>query len=154
MAETRARGIVVAGHGVASGRRPDPRFPSGSIALQAPLFRARGVDLAELLGAEPMMGTINLDVSPLAPTVIQPEIVLPGIVWSSHMPPENFWLFRARLTHADRTYRAVIYMPDPATKPAHFQPARVVEIVAAPVPGLDRGDAVDLAADAAFVRFA
>ena len=153
MSDASVSGIVVAGHGVASGRCPDPRFPSGSIALQAPLFRERGVDLAVIVGGDPVLGTINIDLSPLTPAVAEPEILVPGVTWSNHMPTENFWLFRARLRHAGEMYRAVIYMPDPATKPAHFQPARVVEVIAARVSGLNAGDYVDLAADPAFIRF-
>ena len=39
-----AKGVVVAGHGVASGRASDSPFAAGTIELQAPHFRARGLD--------------------------------------------------------------------------------------------------------------
>ncbi len=148
-----ASGIVVAGHGVASGRSSDPRFPGGTIALQVPVFLDRGVDLTDLLGASPFLGTINVDMSPAAPSVIAPEIAVPAVTWSTRVPPENFWLFRAGIAHAAHLYPALIYMPDPATKPDHVQPATVIEIIAPWVPALVVGDTLGVATDQSRLRF-
>jgi hypothetical protein len=149
----RACGVVVFGHGVASGAAADPRFPRGTIAMQAPLFRARGVDLAALIGAEPVMGTVNVDLTPAAPRVLVPEIELRAVRWSPTMPAENFWLFRTAIEHVQRTHSALIYMPDPATKPEHHQPSGVVEIIAPRLEGLRLGQMVVITADANFIRF-
>ena len=35
-------GQIVEGHGVASGRAGDPRFPEGTLALQWPIFEKNG----------------------------------------------------------------------------------------------------------------
>jgi hypothetical protein len=149
----RACGVVVSGHGVASGAAADPRFPRGTIAMQAPLFRARGVDLAALIGAEPVMGTINVDLTPAAPCVLAPEIELRAVKWSPAVPPENFWLFRAEIDYAHRTHKALIYMPDPTTKPEHHQPSGVVEIIAPRLEELRVEKTVVITADATFIRF-
>ncbi|WP_419826231.1 hypothetical protein [Sphingomonas sp.] len=149
-----ASGIVVTGHGVASGRAADPRFPAGTIALQAPLFRARGVDLAALIGAEPVMGTINVDLAPAVPRVLAPEIELRDVVWSPVMPAENFWLFRATVDVPGSLHHALIYMPDPATKPEHHQPGSVIEIIAAHTGGLSGGQKLRISADPSYIRFA
>lgn len=153
MNELTACGIVVAGHGVASGRAGDPRFPGGTIELQIPVFRARGVDFARLLRAEPFVGTINIDISSLTPEVLRPEIALADVTWSPQAPPENFWFFRIMLSHCDQRYDALIYMPDPATKPEHFQPANVIEIIAPPIMGIEVGTRVTIGVEPGFIRF-
>ena len=42
---------------------------------------------------------------------------------------------------------AWIYWPHPETKPEHFQPGGVAEVIAPPVPGLAYGDRVALETD-------
>ena len=39
-------GIINKGHGVASGASTSSPYPTGSIAMQAPFFKARGLDLS------------------------------------------------------------------------------------------------------------
>ena len=151
--KARVSGIVVAGHGVASGQCGDPRFPAGTVAMQAPVFRTRGVDLDALLGAEAFLGTINVDVSPAKPLRIGAEIELTAVAWSPEMPPENFSLLHATIKHAGTLYPALIYMPDPATKPEHFQPASVIELIAPRVPELAGGDVVEVIANLSHIMF-
>ena len=50
-----AVGLICQGHGVASGKKPDLRFPDGTIALQYPLFADRGLDLNSYF-----KGTVNI----------------------------------------------------------------------------------------------
>lgn len=145
-------GTVVAGHGVASGQGPDRRFPKGTIALQLPLFKARGVDVARILGAEPRRGTINLDIAPFVPVIVRPEFRLADVAWSDLMPPESFMLFRVHLQLGETECPALLYRPDPETKPDHHQPSTVVEIIAASLP-IAYGDRLRVGADAAFLRF-
>ena len=110
-APQRTPGVVVRGHGVASGRAGDPRFPHGTVAMQIPFFRERGLDLAGF----------------------HPE-----------MPAETFSFARATLVRDGARFPAWIYWPHPETKPEHFQPGGVAEVIAPPVPGLAYGDRVVL----------
>ena len=54
-----APGIVVRGHGAASGRGSD-RYPEGTLAAQIPIFAGLGLDLSDMY-----RGTLNVDVAPL-----------------------------------------------------------------------------------------
>lgn len=140
---TPVRARVVQGHRVASGRCGDPRFPDGTIAPQLPLFRARVAEFDAYLGAAAFPGTINLRVDGLV-APLRPEIVIPGLRWSAQAPAETFFLSRAALDHAGRRHPVYLYMPDPATKPDHHQPAGTIELLAARIDGLAYGDAVVL----------
>jgi hypothetical protein len=60
-------GRVVHGHGVASGRSASSPYPRGTIALQAPHFLERGVDLSPFFA-----GTLNVDITPHA--AVPPEV--------------------------------------------------------------------------------
>ncbi len=53
-----AAGVVVSGHGAASGRG-SRRYPDGTLALQIPIFAELGLDLSDAFP-----GTINVDTSP------------------------------------------------------------------------------------------
>ena len=132
-------GTVVHGHGVASGRSGDPRFPRGTVAMQLPFFRARGLDLA---GFFP--GTVNVDVSPWSFAPGPAALRFERVKWHPDVPAETFSFARAALFRKGRRHPALVYWPHPETKPDHFQPPGVVEILATRVPGLEPGDAVAL----------
>lgn len=137
---------VVQGHAVASGRsRIDRRFPEGTIGLQLPLFKSRGVDVVELLGGNAFVGTLNLTIAPHVWHIAQPEYHLQGIKWTPIFAPENFYLSMAAIVFKDRQFRAILYMPDPATKPDHFKPADLIEVLAEPIEAIAYGDRVELA---------
>lgn len=143
MTSTReAEGVVVRGYGVASGESGDPRFPTGTLALQFPIFARLGVDVE---GIHP--GTINveLDGGPLDPG--PPDHLLRSIRWHPDVPPEDFSLWRVTLVHRGTAWPALIYRPHPETKPAHQQPESVVEILAPLIPDLDYGDRITVALD-------
>ena len=134
-------GTVVRGHGVASGRAGDPRFPRGTVALQAPFFRERGLDLS---GFFP--GTVNVDVSPWSFSPGPDALRFERVKWHPDVPPETFSFARATLVRKGERRPALVYWPHPETKPDHFQPPGVVEILAPRVPGLEPGDAVAIEA--------
>jgi hypothetical protein len=46
----------------------------------------------------------------------------------------------------------MLYIPDPATKPAHFNPPHIVDVLAAPIIGIGYGSEVELAYNSAAVR--
>lgn len=132
-------GVVVRGHGVASGRSGDPRFPGGTIAMQRPVFLRLGLDLR---GFFP--GTVNVDVTPWSFRPGPDALRLERVAWHPDAPPETFSFARAALVRRGRRHRALVYWPHPETKPEHFQPPGVVEILAVRVPGLEPGDAVQI----------
>lgn len=131
-------GSVVAGHGVASGRSADSPYPAGTIALQAPAFLREGIDLSRFFA-----GTLNVD---LAPHVPQPAAAVfdRRLRWHGELE-ERFVLMPVRLRAAGREHAGLWYYPHPATKPAHAQPATVVELLLPWIDGLATGFAVQVA---------
>ena len=49
-------GRLCSGHGVASGRSNESPYPNGTIRMQAPVFKALGLDLSGCY-----FGTLNID---------------------------------------------------------------------------------------------
>jgi hypothetical protein len=137
--------VVARGHSVASGQSTsDTRFPQGTIRLQLPFFAARGLDLDAYFSGNFLAATLNLDLAPWRVQILQPEFFLSSVKWTDLMPAENFFLSPARIGFGDRLYKALLYIPDPATKPDHFQPPTIVEAIAEPIAGLSHGVAVTL----------
>ena len=131
-------GSVVAGHGVASGRAGAASpYPAGTIALQAPFFRARGIDLSPFF-----QGTLNVDLAPRLPPQVQP--VFDGRVRWFGTLEERFLLMPAALRHAGVVHEGLWYYPHPETKPDHFQRPGVVELLLPHVPGLAAGVRVEV----------
>ena len=135
----RIHGTVVGGHGVASGRSGDPRFPGGTIAMQTPFFKALGLNLT---GFFP--GTVNVDVTPWSFRPGPAAVRFERVKWHPTAPAETFSFARATLVRKGRRHRALVYWPHPETKPEHFQAPGVVELLAARIPGLEPGDAVSI----------
>lgn len=137
--------VVARGHGVASGQSTtDTRFPQGTIRLQLPFFAALGLDLDTYFSGNFLAATLNLDLAPFCVHILRPEFILKSVKWTDLMPAENFFLSAAQIGFGERLYKALLYMPDPATKPDHFQPPTIVEAIAEPIAGLGYGDAVTL----------
>lgn len=142
----KTRATVKAGHGVASGRSTtDTRFPRGTIRLQEPFFKEKGFDFQAYFGGDFVRGTLNLSLSPRRFTIESPEYVLKDVKWTDLLPAENFFLSPAEIHFQGRAFKALIYIPDPATKPDHFQAPDIIEVIAESVPNLDYGDEVELA---------
>ncbi len=144
----RVYGAVVRGHGVASGRSGDPRFPGGTVAMQIPFFRKRGLDLS---GFFP--GTVNVDVTPWSFRPGPDALLFERVKWHPEMPAETFSFARVAIVRKAVRRPALVYWPHPETKPEHFQPAGVVEILAPRIPGLEPGDAVAIESDPAQARW-
>lgn len=159
-------GVVVRGHGVASGVSPSTPYPDGTITLQLPHFAARGLDLSGF-----HLATINVDISPRRFSLRRPTHSFPDVHWTDRHGPETFSFARCRLTRVggravagaregsnseDRreeltsdegSFEGWIYYPHPETKPMHDQPPTVLELLMPVVPDLDYGDSVTLALD-------
>ncbi|NJM47737.1 MAG: hypothetical protein HC860_17530 [Alkalinema sp. RU_4_3] len=137
------QGQVKRGHGVASGKSGDRRFPQGTIAMQKPYFAERGLDLHPYFS-----GTINISIAPLNYLVKQAKHTFRALKWSADGPAEDFSFFDCRLILLDdRRFDGLIYYPHPETKPEHFQDPEILEVMMPLIEGLDYGDRLVLAID-------
>ncbi len=137
--ERRVEGVVVRGHGVASGLSADSPYPEGTISMQLPIFARLGLDLSRFYPA-----TINVDVSPLRVCVRETAIRFENVQWSKQHPPETFSFARCRVVFNEKEFQSVVYHPHPETKRAHFQGDSLLEILAPYIRGLHYGSRVDL----------
>ena len=125
--------IVARGHGVASGQcAADTRFPLGTIRLQLPFFAAQGLDLDAYFSGNFLPPRSIWTWLPRV-QILRPQFVLSSVKWTDLMPAENFFFSQARIGFEERLYKAMLYIPDPATKPDHFQPPTIVETIAEPI---------------------
>lgn len=116
---------VVQGHRVASGQNGNPLFPGGTLRMQAPFFRALGLDLSLYHG-----GTLNVSIAPRRYRVVAPRLTLRHVKWHPSEPPEDFSFFDIRLLgDGVDPVAGLIYFPHPETKPAHFQKPDVLELL-------------------------
>jgi hypothetical protein len=126
---------IVPGHQVASGRNENPRFPGGTLRMQAPHFRALGLDLAAFHG-----GTLNVSIAPLRYRVAKARMTFRAVKWHPTEPAEDFSFFDVRLAHEGKPpVEGLIYYPHPETKPEHFQNPDVLELLLPFVDGLSYG---------------
>ncbi len=134
----RVLGQVVRGHGVASGQAEDPRFVGGTLAMQAPHFAERGLDLTAFYP-----GTLNVSIAPKRFLVLNPRFRFEEVKWAAREPAENFWFLDCRVGLSLEDFQpGMIYYPDPETKPCHFQPPNVLEILAPEISGIEYGDPI------------
>lgn len=146
---TTVTGIVVRGHGVASGNNPASPFPAGTIALQLPHFLARGLDLRSLHPA-----TINVDIAPRTYAISRPAHTFAAVDWTDIHPAETFSFLTCVLSRDGDSEQHLgwIYYPHPETKPMHEQPASVLEVLMPLLDGLAAGDVVTLHLDPTEIR--
>ncbi|RAJ15407.1 hypothetical protein [Arenibacter echinorum] len=138
----KVKAIVKQGHGVASGKAKDPRYPNGTLKAQYQHFSQKGLDLSPYF-----LGTINLDIAPYFFKILKPKYFLENINWSTHIPPENFYFFDVSLHINKNSYNGLIYMPDPATKAEHFQNPTILEVILPKIEELNYGDTVIIEVD-------
>ncbi|TAI48866.1 hypothetical protein [Flagellimonas allohymeniacidonis] len=133
---------VIPGHGAASGKKNDERYPSGTIALQAPFFKELGLDIYKY-----HPGTLNIDVAPYNINISQPKCYFENVKWTSHIPSENFYFFDIALYHLGSRYEGLIYMPDPKTKTEHEQSKSTLELLLPKIENVVYGSHVDIEID-------
>jgi len=136
MTKTRVlKGVVIIGHGVASGRAGN----QSTILLQKKYFKAQGLDLSHCFN-----GTINIDFAPLSIKSVKPDYYFEQVKWHQQVNAENFSLIDCQLISAGKSYDCLVYFPDRATKPDHFQPDSVLEIIGPLIPSISYGAEVEL----------
>ncbi|MEM9164172.1 MAG: hypothetical protein AAGC54_14030 [Cyanobacteria bacterium P01_F01_bin.4] len=137
-------GVIVQGHGVASGRADDPRFPGGTLRMQKAAFAERGLCLDAYF-----LGTINVLIAPYRYQVKQSKYTFRQVKWAVDRPAEDFSFFDCRVGLRDCDPQpGLIYYPHPETKPEHFQDPGTLEVLTAFIDGLGYGESVLLTLDA------
>jgi len=131
------RGTVARGHRVAS--RKSEYYPSGTIKMQKPFFKERGLDLTPYKN-----GTLNISISPYIFTMKKPEYTFPNVEWTSKHPPEHFSFSRCKVEFKGMVYDGWVYYPHPETKERNFQDPSIIEIIAHKIPGIKYGDRVKI----------
>ena len=132
-------GKVISGYGVASGKGKDNRYPEGTLKLQMPFFKERGLDLSAFF-----IGTINIDISPYQFSIKKYKYYFKEINWSTYIPPENFYFFEVQLIFKESAYEGLIYMPDPKTKFDHHQISSLFELLMPKIEGIKQGENIIL----------
>lgn len=149
----KAKGTIIEGHRIASGTSlVDRRFPTGSIRMQMPLFKEQGLDLDAYFKGRFVLGTLNVSLEPQLIEILKPEYFMRAIKWTDHFPPEDFYLSPSALTYNNVTYRGMLYIPAPSTKPDHFNPPTAIDVLAEPIPDIRYGSTVELHYNAGAIR--
>ncbi len=131
---------IVQGHRVASGQNGNPLFPGGTLKMQAPFFQALDLDLSPYHG-----GTLNVSIAPLRYRFLAPRLTLRAVKWHPTEPAEDFSFFDVRLLQDGAPpVEGLIYCPHPDTKPTHFQPPDILELLLPFVNGLSYGAEIRL----------
>jgi hypothetical protein len=137
--DTEVTGIVEPGHGVASGRNVADRYPEGSIAMQYPHFKSRGLDLGRYFP-----GTLNVSIAPATFFVHSPWYRFDDVLWAKGYHPESFSIARCCVAKGGLTLRGIVYYPDPSTKTEHRDDPSHLQIIAPFLPGVRYGEAVTM----------
>lgn len=129
---------------MASGQAADSPYPAGTIALQAPHFRAAGLDLSSCFP-----GTLNLAFPGGEWRLRDPSWHVPALRWTDRHPPEtfSFWPVRLRWRGAAAPVEGWIYWPHPETKQCHFQPPDRLEVLAPWIPAIATAQDLELGVD-------
>lgn len=140
-------GKIIPGYGVASGKGGDSRYKEGTLTLQYPHFKKRGLDL------EPYyLGTVNVDIVPFCFEILTPKLFFANVDWSEFIDPENFYFFDVKAFYEGAVYEGLIYLPDPKTKMDHHQKPTVLELILPKIAELRYGQPIELEVDSKQIR--
>lgn len=135
---TTIQGIVVEGHGIASGKNEFHGIGS-TIKAQYVAFKERGFDME---AHDLYYGTINLDISPYTYEFKNSLHTFENVKWYPTQPAETFSLFNCILHTPSGDVEAFIYHPHPETKPIEFLGHNMLEILAPRVAGIQYGQSL------------
>ena len=130
---------LVKGHQVASGMINDPRFPKGTISAQRPFFADLGLQLDDY-----HLATINAQFMCSSLLINSFDFHFKQVKWHAQMPAEDFKFCRCSILAFGKSYPALIYQPQTATKTEHFQPQNQLELLAPMITNLSYGDTLAL----------
>ena len=126
--------------GRAAGRSP---FPAGTLLMQQPHFKARGLDLEEAVPGL-YWGTINIEIEREV-VLVEADHTFRDVDWTEgtagkRIPPETFSLVRCCLATDGRYHAGLIYYPHPETKPeTNRHRFDVLEVLTHKVPDISQG---------------
>ena len=132
-------GIVVQGHGVASGRSKTSPYKGGSLIRQLPHFDKHDIPLGDYF-----LGTINVDISPRSMELINWDYEARQTAWTDLIPPEDFYFSHCQFFFNDQLIDAMVYYPSPETKVENFHNPNIVEILAAKIDSIEQGVQLEL----------
>ncbi|MDA9764949.1 hypothetical protein N9C83_06255 [Opitutales bacterium] len=132
-------GIVVEGHGVASGRSRTSPYKGGSLIRQLPYFEKLNIPLSDYFH-----GTINIDISPRAMELIAWDYEARETAWTDLIPPEDFFFSHCKITSGQKASDGMIYYPSPKTKVENFYNPNIVEILEPKIDSIETGGEVTL----------
>jgi hypothetical protein len=131
------KGIIIAGHRVASG--PSADYPYGTLEKQKPYFEALGLNLENCYN-----GTLNVSIYPHTFEMRNPQFTFERVEWTDLHPPETFSFSKCGLIFEEKRYTGWVYYPHPETKLRHFQQPTMIEILAEFIPGIQYGVEIEL----------
>ena len=148
--ENKVMAEVVRGYGIASGKNFDARFPKGTIAMQSPFLKDRGLDLSSFY-----LGTLNIDITPSYYKLIKASFCFEKVKWSHDLPPETFSFYPCRISLPDDDSRlsSLVYWPHPSTKPGFHQKEGVLEILAPRLKSVSYGSKIIIHAASEYILF-
>ncbi len=129
-------GIVVRGHGVASGIGINQ--DEGSIKKQKRFFD-KIIDWEHF-----WPGTINVSISPNRYLWKNNKATYEGINWHVDQPKEDFGISKCKITVKGESHDAWAYCPLPKTKTQNLHDPTMIEIIAPKIEGLEYGDKVSV----------
>ncbi len=132
-------GIVVEGHGVASGRSKTSPYKGGSLIRQLRYFEKLNIPLSDYF-----LGTINIDISPRSMELIAWDYKALQTDWTDLIPPEDFFFSHCQVSNQGKTYSAMVYYPSPKTKVENFHNPNIIEILAPRIDSIKTGGEVTL----------
>lgn len=148
--ENKVKAEVVRGYGIASGKNFDARFPKGTIAMQLPFLKDRGLDLSSF-----HLGTLNIDITPSCYKFIKASFCFEKVKWSNDLPPETFSFYPCKISLPDQDFRvsSLVYWPHPSTKPEFNQKEGVLEILAPRLRSVSYGSKIIISANSENILF-
>src|ERR1051325_3185895 len=120
-------GVVKQGHQVASRMAQDSPYPRGTVEMQIPFFKERGLDLSSFF-----KGTLNISIHPYMFSLKSPEYTFRSVEWTSLHPPEDFSFSHCYVIIQNNEYEGLVYYPHPETKIRNFQDPSIIEVIAPP----------------------
>ena len=129
--------VIKQGHKIASGLADNSPYPEGSIKMQLPHFKAKGLDLSSYYPA-----TLNLSIAPHVFKMIAPELTLRDLHWAEGFDAEDFSFSSCEIIFKNQHYKGLVYYPHPETKLDHFHSESLIEVISQYIPDIHYGDSV------------